>query len=551
MATYDYWNGTAWVTRTKADAGSTPVTPSTNLMFDPYFEDTAAWAFTGTATNSVSLIQTPPTSTPSWIVTANGTTCQLSNAASGLTRLSQVVPNATYQFSVWIKSSITATLASKLYINIDWYTSDGTLITPEISYQAYTDGGNWLQTVFLANAPANAVYASFTFAIDAAMTSGTTLAFAFPCVQPMVTNSLLADNAVQSENIATGAVISDKVSAGAITADKLTVGTPINIVADPNFSRVITGGWNAVSWASFGPVANVGYYGTGSIAFHGVTLGTVSSTLLNDAASWNLSPVIPDSMYRMMAWVKSSVSTSDVEVFGRWISLDGTTEEWVIGGTLVANTYKKFEAPILCPAGKTLVSFGIRTKTTLAAGTDIWMSDPTIKPMIDGTLIVDGSITAGMIQAGQISTNHISSISGSVIIDNTLDAAKIKANTITVGQLDTNTSGAVSNANSLADVYKVGTAALVAPAKPHVRIDSTGVTIAQDQAELNRLSLSSSAINFYVSTYGAGPVASITAGSGPNDNKMIIPKANITEEFQVGNHVIQKYSGMTVIKLVI
>lgn len=551
MATYDYWNGTAWVTRTKADAGSTPVTPSTNLMFDPYFEDAQAWTFTGTATNSISLTQTPPTSTPSWIMTANGTTCSLSNESGGLPRMSQVVPNATYQFSAWVKSSITATLLSKLYIDINWFTSDGTLIASPISYQVFTDGGNWLQTVFLANAPANAVYASFAFHVDAAMTSGTTLAFAFPCIQPMVTNALLADNAVQSENIAAGAVIADKISAGTITADKLTVGTPVNIVADPNFSRLITGGWNAISWSSFGPVVNVGYYGTGSVAFHGITLGTVSSSLLNDAETWNLSPVIPGSMYRMMAWVKSSVSTSDVELFGRWIALDGTTEEWVIGGTLVANTYKKFEAPLLCPAGKTLVSFGIRTKTTLAAGTDIWMSDPTIKPMVDGSLIVDGSITAGMIQAGQISTNHISSISGSVIVDNTLDASKIVANSITVGKLDSTSSTAVANANALADVYKVGTAALVAPAKPHVRIDNTGVTIAQDQNELNRLSLTSSAINFYVSTYGLGPVASITAGSGPNDNKMIIPKANITEEFQVGNHVIQKYSGMTVIKLVI
>src|SRR5665647_73156 len=108
MAEYDYWDGSEWIKIPKV-LSDTSGPSATNLVLDPYFADRQAWTFAGTPTNIISLTESPPTETPSWVITANGTACYVSNESTDLGRLSKVVPLATYRFTSWIKSTITRT----------------------------------------------------------------------------------------------------------------------------------------------------------------------------------------------------------------------------------------------------------------------------------------------------------------------------------------------------------------------------------------------------------------------------------------------------------
>lgn len=223
----------------------------------------------------------------------------------------------------------------------------------------------------------------------------------------------IATNAVTTAKIAAGAVTADQIAANSIMAQKLVVSSPTNLIPD-------TYGWNspanAASWrrAGFGINTN-----SGSIYLQhkrSVTLDTLFeiregtkylfSVELNcqtDASRQVFEVVKEDgSEFSPRRFLGSfSVSTGDYRLYSNMVEFE---------------TSERVQLKVFANDNRTATTGGY-----------MWVRGPSLRPMAQGELIVDGAVTAEKVATNAVTSDKIAA--------NAITAAKISAGAVGAEQI--------------------------------------------------------------------------------------------------------------------
>lgn len=250
-----------------------------------------------------------------------------------------------------------------------------------------------------------------------------------------ITSGNIAANTITAGEIAAGAIATSELAAGAITASKIAVATfSDNLILGGDFEDQQTDMWTG-SGGTLTNIADTSAPGGGrALQFNrGVTDNTVSMNRL-----WNnYIPVEAGDTYFAEFTIKGS-GASAAGAYLRVLFYDGNKaaindpasglpyRDFYTNGA-ITTTYTARSNTYVIPVGTKYVLVQIYHHSTSTIQ-HMYVSNVTLKKMLPGSLIVNGTITANQIAADAITTAHISSI--------TLDAANA-----VIGNVD------ISNAN--------------------------------------------------------------------------------------------------------
>ena len=329
---------------------------------------------------------------------------------------------------------------------------------------AYYDGTKWVVGLIGANAIADA----------------------------SITDAKIAN--LNAGKITSGTIDAGRIGAQSIRADKLFVGIgdnlmpPLSLTA--NYGGELVG--NNLS-------ATGGYTGGVSIVLPAGTAGIGSYLSSTGGGGDYLIKVNPGSNLHVSVWVKPGTPAGRPSIYTRFIN--SVTKAWSFGTPSViyrdglpAGKWYNLSGVVTPPANfiydRVLVAFyanGNHAETVF--------SDPAIREMKDGSLIVNGTITGDKIKAGAITADSgiIASLDAGKITVGELDGARIKANSISTGALGT---GSVTTAQLASGAVK-------------------GVNIANGSIVANHLtsgSVTTEKIKAGAITADSGIIASLDAG---------------------------------------
>lgn len=272
----------------------------------------------------------------------------------------------------------------------------------------------------------------------------------FSATDEGVTQYGIKTDAVVSGKINADAVGAREIAAAAITTEHLTVGA-----ANP--SMALNGSFEDTkesdttkpaewiqgttstgsTWTRHTTAANV-HSGTASLA-----LAVTGTTSEQSVDSETLFPVVGGEYYELSAFVKSSVASADgfyLRVY--WYKADGTAASTAsldaASNVATTTTFAKQAAILQAPADAARAKIRIYNYQPATVCT-MYVDSVEIRRAVGVTTITPNAITTGMIQTGQINSDHIIStgIHGTKITFDTLDGDRILANTLDADKIKT------------------------------------------------------------------------------------------------------------------
>lgn len=261
-----------------------------------------------------------------------------------------------------------------------------------------------------------------------------------------ITSSELAAGSVIAGKIAANAITANEIVANSITADRVAIGLGSNMVTDPRFL-------NPASWITVsGTSIDVGGGANGYNALKFVNSASQQAVYSNPQETIYTEG---GSTYRLTIRIKSDVAIPAGSVtIGLRLrkSSDGT---YVFYGASVpaqasaVTTFTSFDLGLITVgAFAGTMSLYVATQANLSTG-NLWVDGLSWERATDGSLIVNGAVTAnalaansviaGKIAAGAVTAGTIvaGSITGDRLAANTITAAYIAADTITAAQIAT------------------------------------------------------------------------------------------------------------------
>jgi len=176
--------------------------------------------------------------------------------------------------------------------------------------------------------------------------------------------------------------------------------------------------------------------GTGSASVHNYVTGTTAATRVTCTAG---------ERFYVEAMAKASLTAGVVGVYMVFVDAANAvvTATGAVADTHTGTTYTKVTYEATAPANAVGVQFSTYVTSTVTAGNYGYFDNLYARRVMDGKLIVDGTIEATKIAAGTITGDKIAAntIDGGQIIAGTIDADRLTANSITAGQI---ASGAIN-----------------------------------------------------------------------------------------------------------
>jgi predicted phage tail protein len=434
--------------------------------------------------------------------------------------------------------------------------SDNAITTPKIAAGAVTAGEIAAGSIVADKIAANAVTAAkieagaiTTAKLDAGAVTAAKIAALSITAAQIAANAITSDkitaNAITTAKLAAGAVTATEIQAGAITASKLLIGDRTNMIPDGDLldpsAWNMTGGWTISS----DPNANMI---TERFARSEITLsGGANNQFLGGMNPNTFWPVRPgDRIYARARSRTAGTAVGRVQMRVSWFDKAGAA----LGGE--ANVFSRlapYTSPVedsiiaTAPADAAYARFRLRRAADTDGNSSGWMAvwDMEMRRAADGSLIVDGAITAdkigvnaitatkidaGAVTADKILAGAVTTLklaAGAVTADriaaNTITAAQIAANTVTAAQIAalTITASEIAVGAITADKILAGaitTVKLAAGAVTAAKITANTITAAQiaagtiTAAEIAALTITASEIQA-----GAITTAKILAGA--------------------------------------
>jgi hypothetical protein len=252
-----------------------------------------------------------------------------------------------------------------------------------------------------------------------------------------VTAAKIAANTITANQIAANTIGAAQIAANAITADKMMIGDFENLAGDdPGFEN------GGVGWSLSGTVDTLSAPHGGTKALHMVGSGAIKDTVLTEGI-----PVQGGDQFYAEVWIKTtSTGLSGTVQLAANLTGSGMSTSYPafssVSASTITSTWTKLSGTITIPAGYTSFQPRLSIRNDVPSG-DFYFDDVIVRRMTAGSLIVDGTITAGKLVAGTITATSgvIGSLDASKITTGTLDASKItvanlSASVITTGTLD-------------------------------------------------------------------------------------------------------------------
>ncbi len=284
-----------------------------------------------------------------------------------------------------------------------------------------------------------------------------------------ITAGKLAVDSVLASNIATGAVTADAISANAVTANKIAANavTATHIAADSITSAQIAAGAISASELAAGAITASKiaisditnlypdmdmvdpsfYTGAGTVTFVGTTstpLGQNFLRLGGVATVWSgWFPVDPSADFYVtaLAWLSAVAAGNSAVVgvnFGTLASNGTVTQSRSITlGTNAAAwdaTSSKFVEDVTTTSSERRMRFWVQN---VDSASDACAGGFRVQRKANGSLLVDGAITASKIVAGAISGDKIAAnaITADKIVANAITTDKISASAVTAAKI--------------------------------------------------------------------------------------------------------------------
>lgn len=238
-----------------------------------------------------------------------------------------------------------------------------------------------------------------------------------------ISSEKIAANAVDAAKIAAGAVSADHIATNTITAEKLVVSSPTNLIPD-------TFGWtdraNGVSWRRAGFVSN---YGSGSVWLQHKKRVTLDTLLEVRGGT------------RYLFSVEIDCQTEGAKQVFELVKEDGEafSPRWILGSFSTSpGKYQLYSEAVEFDTSER-VRFKVFANDNQSSSTGgyMWIRNPSLRPMAQGELIVDGAVTAEKVAANAITANHLSvnSVTAAKVAAGAIVAEHLAAGAITVGKI--------------------------------------------------------------------------------------------------------------------
>ena len=325
--------------------------------------------------------------------------------------------------------------------------------------------------------------------------------------------------------IAAGSITADELAAYAVCAKHMVVANFDNLVPNPTSEMSTTGkdcAYNSPD-VDFRCVSDATYnHGSKCRALPGNGAGRYSYISQPIACT-------EGEQYYLSGVAKLSAAQPPgigVRIAGFGVNAAGTEVTWPLSAVQSAATWGPLTATWTVPAS--VVSYRVVLwSQSLPEGVTGYFDDLLFRRMNEGSLIVDGAITAAKIAANTITANEIAAntITANEIAAATITAAKIAAGTITADRLAAGTITSSSACIGSLDASKI-TAGTIDAARIN-GITITGMTINASQIE-TAVSGARVALGRYDIGGGASGVISLFAGSEDEDNAAWIQNQLIT-----------------------
>ncbi len=443
------------------------ITNSYNMIGDADLWDASYWTNVSgwTINTSDSTVVTSMNLRSAWkSVVGNGTTSQSSEAI--YSSLMTVESGKSFRFAS--RFAVITGFTGRLTLVAYWYKRDGTTSasTPSngftgTDYRSVAAGAEILQTALVnAVAPSDAYYVRWAAVIEWSTTLNNAgrCYVGLPQTNRMNDGELVVDGAITAAKIAANTITAGQIAAGTITATQIASGTiTAGLIAAGSITAsklLITSGQNLIDDSD---LRDISYWSVGS----GWTINTADSAVVTDLAvraAWKsvggngttsqalttvdvlgLAPVEFNKPHRASARVRIPTGfTGQAYIQCLYYGRDGTTflgenftaatDYRTVAAASAVTIQLDFQAPTNV-AGTAYIRFrmAVNWSTTLNNAGNAYFSNLQLNRAISGELIVDGNITAAKIAANTITASQIAAgtITGDRIAANTITASKI------------------------------------------------------------------------------------------------------------------------------
>jgi hypothetical protein len=260
----------------------------------------------------------------------------------------------------------------------------------------------------------------------------------------------IASGTITTTQIAAGTIVASDIAAGTITGNEIAAATITGdkIVANTITVRelIVTDFYNAILNPDFAGGSNAGWAGGTMVMGQSSSLDghpwyarvTATGTTLDTYAELAV-PVVPAEVWYLECWVNGSAASGTVALFLRQNDADGVLVSTGVQSavSLTTSWQKLTETVTIAATSRIAFRAGLRLNSSVAVGTNVFMTGFRLRKMANADLIVDGTITAVKIVAGTITSSQIASntITSGNILAGTIAASDIAAGTITGTQI--------------------------------------------------------------------------------------------------------------------
>lgn len=354
-----------------------------------------------------------------------------------------VAEGGEYYGEVWVRCASAGT-SNRAQIRFEWYDSNGNFIEG-VSGSAVTTTTTYQKSSVVATAPDGA---SRLYVVLQVWPDGGTIEVIFDdvYVRRRLTGDLVVDGAIRANHIAAGEIEAVHLQAGAVTADaiaansvglrQLFVGSFDNLAVNGGFEQSTS----PDHWSMFlnqAPIAiNTTDARSGSRCLE-ISPQPSSNNFLGNVPDGSTSQSFHsvgiavsqgDKIYmEFWARAKNTTPANPVRARLRWVTADvGNAGETLSSAVTLTTSWQKISLVGTAPTGAAWVIPQVRFDGNGNSGA-VLIDDFYVRRMVEGSIIVDGSITA----------QHIESISLSVLQAAVTSLSAITANmgTLTAGSI--------------------------------------------------------------------------------------------------------------------
>lgn len=283
-------------------------------------------------------------------------------------------------------------------------------------------------------------------------------AYVLPGIMQIVDpDGVLAGNVVGSTNIEDDAIQTPHLSANSVTAPNIAaknvflthmlVGSFENLALNPDAESGSLAPWNEVGSSGGTWLVEENNARSGTWAFRYDASGQSSNAILRSTAGTaNSIAAHSGERYYFEAWGRTGgTNTRNARVGIYFRDAAGGLISVTTGNTVqLDGTYARMTHEATCPAGATNVQFLLEVLTTGGSATAIFFDDAYARRMVNGSIVVDGEITANKLNVlqldaiaadvGELTAGLIRNPSGTSLI--TLDGGHSFANATAFIQMD-------------------------------------------------------------------------------------------------------------------